>query len=94
MVTFGMDVCGRVDRKNENKAPQEMSLLALIMQLARTTRKRRNHSENRVVGVALGNSHVQVVKTLAQDIHDPGRDFAEVVVLTVLVIGVDRVGGQ
>lgn len=93
-MTFGTDVCGRVDHKNENKAPQEMSLFAPIMQLARTTRERRNHSENRVVRVALGNSHVQVVETLAQDIHDPGRDFAEVVILTVLVIGVDRAGRQ
>lgn len=78
----------------KTKASLEMSLLAPIMQLARMPRKRRNHSENRVVGVALGNSHVQVVETLAQDIHDPGRDFAEVVVLTVLVIGVAKVGGQ
>lgn len=51
------------------------------MQVARTTCERGDQTQNRVVRVALGDGHVQIVQALAQDLHDLGSHFTQVVIL-------------
>jgi len=52
-----------------------------IAQLARATRKRWNHPEDRVLRVATRDCHVEAVQPLPENVHDAWGKFPNVLVL-------------
>lgn len=54
----------------------------LLTKLSGPSRERRNPAENGIMRVALCNRHVQSFQALNKDLHDLGRNLAEVSVLS------------
>lgn len=58
-----------------NKKRDSDDICLETVQFAGTARQRSDQAENRILRVALGDCHVQVVQALSENIHDVGSKF-------------------